>query len=154
MTGIRRVAVLGAGVMGTGIACHLANAGIESLLFDIVPADAPPGDHSRLARTAIATAAKPSAMPPLFRAADAVRIRPCNYDDDAGLLASCDWVVEVVTERLDIKRKVYQWVAANRRPGSIVSSNTRRPCWAWTRSSSTLTGNGSGSPAASTSASR
>ncbi|MEZ4239563.1 MAG: 3-hydroxyacyl-CoA dehydrogenase/enoyl-CoA hydratase family protein [Myxococcota bacterium] len=124
MTEIRRVAVLGAGVMGTGIACHLANAGVESLLYDIVPKDAPAGDRSRLAREAIALAAKPSKTPALFRPADAARIRACNYDDDAGLLASCDWIVEVVTERLDIKRKVYQWVAANWKPGAIVSSNT------------------------------
>jgi 3-hydroxyacyl-CoA dehydrogenase len=124
MTEIRRVAVLGAGVMGTGIACHLANAGIDSLLYDIVPKDAPAEDRSRLARAAIAVAAKSTQQPPLFRAADASRIRPCNYDDDAGLLASCDWIVEVVTERLDIKRKVYEWVAANRRPGSFVTSNT------------------------------
>ncbi|MEQ1569210.1 MAG: 3-hydroxyacyl-CoA dehydrogenase/enoyl-CoA hydratase family protein [Myxococcota bacterium] len=118
---IRRVAVLGAGVMGTGIACHLANAGIESLLFDIVPAGA--ADRDTLARKAIAAAqaAKPA---PLYRNADAARIRPCNYDDHGAELATCDWIVEVVVERLDIKQKVYEWVAKHRRPGSIVSSNT------------------------------
>ena len=123
---IRRVAVLGSGVMGSGIAAHLANAGIESLLFDIVPSGAPADD--RAARTAIAAGAVaklPKAKPPaLFNKAAASLITPCNYDDDADKLASCDWIVEVVVERLDIKHKVYQWVADNRAPGSIVSSNT------------------------------
>ena len=120
-----RVAVLGAGVMGTGIACHLANAGVESLLYDIVPSDAGDDPVARrgLAMKAIkaATKAKPA---PLFRAGDAALIRPCNYDDDAELLKTCDWIVEVVVERLDIKQKVYEWVAANRAEHSIVSSNT------------------------------
>jgi 3-hydroxyacyl-CoA dehydrogenase len=117
---IRRVAVLGAGVMGIGIATHLANAGIDSLLFDMRKEGA---DPSSLARNAIAGAqkAKPA---PLFRNADAARVTACNYDDHAELLASCDWIVEVVVERLDIKAKVFDWVARNRKPGSIVSSNT------------------------------
>ncbi len=120
MMGIRRVAVLGAGVMGTGIATHLANAGIDSLLYDMKQGGP---DPSALARKAIAAAqkAKPA---PLFRASDAERVRACNYDDDAALLGTCDWIVEVVVERLDIKKKVFDWVAANRKPGSIVSSNT------------------------------
>ncbi|MCB9685828.1 MAG: enoyl-CoA hydratase/isomerase family protein [Alphaproteobacteria bacterium] len=120
MSGIRRVAVLGAGVMGTGIATHLANAGIDSLLYDMKK-EGP--DPSVLANKAIQAAGK--ARPaPLFRGTDASRIRACNYDDDAALLETCDWIVEVVVERLDIKQKVFDWVAKNRRPGSIVSSNT------------------------------
>ncbi len=120
---IRRVAVLGAGVMGTGIAAHLANAGVDSVLFDLVPANAGDKDRSSLATKAIETAlkSKPAAF---FTAADKARITPANYDDHAELLASCDWIVEVVAERLDIKQKVYAWVGKNRRPGSIVSSNT------------------------------
>ncbi len=111
---IRRVAVLGAGVMGSGIAAHLANAGIESLLFDL---------DAKLAVSGIETAvkARPAAF---FTAADRARITPCTYDAHPHRLAECDWIVEVVAERLDIKRKVFAWVAANRRPGSIVSSNT------------------------------
>ncbi|MFK7930384.1 MAG: 3-hydroxyacyl-CoA dehydrogenase/enoyl-CoA hydratase family protein, partial [Myxococcota bacterium] len=123
--GIRRVAVLGAGVMGAGIAAHLANAGIESLLFDIVPKDAgpTPQERSAYAIQGIKTAQKikPAA---LYHKGNASLITACNYDDDADKLASCDWIVEVVVERLDIKQKVYEWVAANRAPGSIVSSNT------------------------------
>lgn len=123
--GIRRVAVLGAGVMGAGIAAHLANAGIESLLFDIVPKGAgdDPKARSAYALKGIETAKKikPAA---LYNKANAALITACNYDDHADQLASCDWIVEVVVERLDIKRSVYEWVAANRAEGSIVSSNT------------------------------
>ena len=125
MREIRRVAVLGAGVMGTGIACHLANAGVESLLYDIVPKGAGDDHKARrgLASAAIKTATK--ARPaPLFRASDAAMITPCSYDDDSDRLAECDWIVEVVVERLDIKQKVFAWVAENRSQGSIVSSNT------------------------------
>jgi len=122
---IRRVAVLGAGVMGAGIAAHLANAGVESLLFDIVPPDASdsPADRNRFALRGIETARKikPAAF---YRKDFASRITPCNYEDHADLLKTCDLVIEVVVERLDIKAKVYEWVAANRAPGSIVSSNT------------------------------
>src|SRR5687768_2397565 len=111
---IDRVAVLGAGVMGTGIACHLANAGIPSLLFDLKPA-LPVGAIE---------AAKKAKPAPLFDAADAAPITPCTYDEHAELLKTCDWIVEVVVERLDVKTKVFDWVAKHRRTGSIVSSNT------------------------------
>ena len=111
---IGRVAVLGAGVMGSGIAAHLANAGIESLLFDISQEAAEKGVKQ-------ITKLKPA---PLMDRASVSMITPCNYDEHADALASCDWVVEVVVERLDIKKKVYQWVATHRKPGSIVSSNT------------------------------
>ncbi len=122
---MKRVAVLGAGVMGSGIAAHLANAGIPSILFDIVPKDAgdDPKARNAYALKGIETARKikPAA---LLRADDAALITAANYDDHGDLLATCDWIVEVVVERLDIKQKVFAWVAANRAPGSIVSSNT------------------------------
>ncbi|HHO49798.1 MAG TPA: 3-hydroxyacyl-CoA dehydrogenase/enoyl-CoA hydratase family protein [Deltaproteobacteria bacterium] len=128
MSEFRRVAVLGAGVMGTGIACHLANAGIESLLYDIVPEGAggePPSSDARNALALRAIAAARRASPaPLFRPTDAARITPCNYEDHADLLESCDWIVEVVVERLDIKQDVYAWVAEHRSADSIVTSNT------------------------------
>ncbi|HMV68015.1 MAG TPA: 3-hydroxyacyl-CoA dehydrogenase/enoyl-CoA hydratase family protein, partial [Myxococcota bacterium] len=121
---IRRVAVLGSGVMGSGIAAHLANAGIPSVLFDIVPRDATtPDERNKLARAGIetATSLKPA---PLFRKDLASLITAANYDDHGDLLATCDWIVEVVVERVDIKRKVFEWVARHRRPGTILSSNT------------------------------
>ncbi len=122
---IRRVAVLGAGVMGSGIAAHLANAGIPSVLFDIVPRDA--GD-SAAARNAYALkgieTAKKLKPAPLFRKDLASLITPANYDDHGELLSQCDWIIEVVVERLDIKNKVFDWVEENRHPNAIVSSNT------------------------------
>ena len=119
---IRKVAVLGAGVMGAAIAAHLANAGIPSVLFDIVPRE-PEADRLAFAKKGIAgiQKIKPAA---LYRKRAASMITPANYDDHSELLAECDWVVEAVIERLDIKQKVFQWVADNRKPGSIVSSNT------------------------------
>jgi 3-hydroxyacyl-CoA dehydrogenase len=122
---IRRVAVLGAGVMGSGIAAHLANAGIPSILFDIVPRDAgdSPAARNALALKGIETARKLKPAP-LFRQELADLITPANFDDHGELLNTCDWIVEVVTERLDIKERVFSWVAKHRRPGSIVSSNT------------------------------
>ena len=121
---IRKVAVLGAGIMGLGIAAHLANAGVPSVLFDIVPRDLPEGGDRRiLARKGIESAqkAKPAAF---FVPERAELITPANYDDDGALLADCDLIIEVVVEYLPIKQKVYQWVATHRRAGSIVASNT------------------------------
>jgi 3-hydroxyacyl-CoA dehydrogenase len=124
-TPIRKVAVLGAGVMGSGIAAHLANAGIPSILFDIVPKDA---GTSPQARNALAIKgiefAKKQKPAPFFKPELASLITPANFEDHGALLKDCDWIVEVVTERLDIKSKVYAWVAEHRAPGSIVSSNT------------------------------
>ncbi|MFT4975674.1 MAG: 3-hydroxyacyl-CoA dehydrogenase, partial [Myxococcota bacterium] len=121
---IRKVAVLGAGVMGQGIAAHLANAGVPSVLFDIVPRDLPEGgDRSALARDGIkkATKLRPAAF---FSNSLASLVTPANYDDDGALLAECDLIIEVVVEYLPIKKKVYQWVAKHRSPHSIVTSNT------------------------------
>jgi 3-hydroxyacyl-CoA dehydrogenase len=118
---IKKVAVLGAGVMGQGIAAHLANAGIPSVLFDIVPQGAEP--RSKLAIDGIlnATKLRPAAF---YTKKDAAMITPANYEDDAALLGECDMIIEVVIENLNIKKKVFNWVAENRRPGSIVTSNT------------------------------
>ncbi len=118
---IQKVAVLGAGVMGQGIAAHLANAGVASLLYDIAPKDG--ADGRAIAKAGIANIAKLK-PPALFRSSEANFITPCSYDLDASRLAECDLVIEVVAEVLAIKEKVFSWVAANRRPGCIVASNT------------------------------
>ncbi len=118
---IRKVAVLGAGVMGQGIAAHLANAGISSLLFDIPPKEG--ADPRAVAKAGVANVQKlkPAA---LYRASDVSRITPCEYAADAGRLAECDLIIEAVAEVLGIKKKVFAWVAENRKPGAIVASNT------------------------------
>jgi len=132
---IKRAAVLGAGVMGQGIAAHLANAGIPSYLFDVVPgeltdAEVSAGltldDHkvrNRIAEAGIASMKK--AKPALLYQRDfAGMVTPCNYEDDIEKLGECDWIVEVVVERLDIKQRVFAMVDEHRRAGSVVSSNT------------------------------
>ena len=97
---IRRAAVLGAGTMGSRIAAHLANAGIPTLLLDLVPAGE--GDRSRLAKAALdaLAKAKPAAF---YEPSLAALITPGNFDDDLPKLASCDWVIEAVAENLAIK---------------------------------------------------
>ncbi|HDL49642.1 MAG TPA: 3-hydroxyacyl-CoA dehydrogenase, partial [Actinobacteria bacterium] len=132
---INRVAVLGAGVMGQGIAAHLANAGIPSYLFDIAPAKLTDQEakrgltlEDREVRNRIAAAGYASmlkAKPALLYHKDFARlVTPCNYEDDADNLGDVDWIVEVVVERLDIKQRIFAMVDERRKPGSIVSSNT------------------------------
>ncbi len=118
---ITRVAVLGAGVMGAGIAAQVANAGFDVILLDIVPEGA--GDRNAIAAGAIEKllAARPA---PFMDARNSRRISVGNLEDDLGRLAEADWIIEAVIERLDVKRDLYAKVDAVRKPGSIVSSNT------------------------------
>ena len=121
MSDIKSVAVIGAGVMGAAIAAHVANAGIKVKLLDIVK----PGSEDR---NAIAKAAierfKKTQPNPLMSAAAARLITPGNTEDDFDSLAECDWIVEAVIERLDIKQALYARLASVRKPGSVISSNT------------------------------
>jgi 3-hydroxyacyl-CoA dehydrogenase len=119
---IRKAAVLGSGVMGSGIACHLANIGLEVLLLDIVPAD-PTAARNSVADQALANALK-SKPAPIYDKKFASRIHTGNFDDDMANIADSDWVIEVVVERLDIKQRIFEQVDRYRKPGSIVSSNT------------------------------
>ncbi len=120
---IGRAAVIGAGVMGAGIAAHLANAGLPVLLLDVVPAGASPANRSILARTALErlTKADPAAF---MHPRDARLIEPGNLEDDLPRVVDADWIVEAVVEDAQIKRSLYERLEAARRPGSIVSSNT------------------------------
>ena len=121
MNAIERVAVIGSGVMGGGIAAHLANAGASVLLLDVASKDGP--DRSAVARAAVARLAKSN--PPAFmhrRAAG--RIDAGNLEDDLSRAGEADWIVEAVVERLDVKRDLYARLDAVRKPGAIVSSNT------------------------------
>lgn len=132
---INRVAVLGSGVMGQGIAAHLANAGIPSYLFDIAPSELTEQEaarglslEDRQVRNRISEAgyasmlkAKPAL---LYHKKLASLVTPCNYEDDSGKLGEVDWIVEVVVERLDVKQKVFAMVDELRKPGTVVSSNT------------------------------
>ena len=128
---INRVGVVGAGVMGTGIAAQLASAGVDVLLVDIVPKDAPAADgtaKTRAARNAIAQGGLTRALgfkPAIIqRPSEAKRIQIGNLVDDLPALGACDWVVEAVTERIDIKNAVFAALETVRLPHTIVSSNT------------------------------
>jgi 3-hydroxyacyl-CoA dehydrogenase len=122
---IRKATVLGAGVMGCGIACHLANAGIEVLMLDIVPDknETDPKKRTLIADTALKKALK-SKPAPLFTKSFATRIKTGNFDDHMDLITDSDWIIEVVVERLDIKKIIFDSVEKHRKPGTIISSNT------------------------------
>jgi 3-hydroxyacyl-CoA dehydrogenase len=124
---IDKVAVLGAGTMGSRIAAHLANAGVSCVLFDMVPPDATQ-DASAAVRNKIVSAgleaARKAKPPAFFTARLAERVAVGNFEDDLGRCAEADWIIEVVAENLEIKRKLLGRVAEVRKPGSIVTTNT------------------------------
>ncbi|MBL0330234.1 MAG: 3-hydroxyacyl-CoA dehydrogenase/enoyl-CoA hydratase family protein [Bacteroidetes bacterium] len=122
---IKKVAILGSGVMGSRIACHFANIGVEVILLDIVPKDATADKKSRnkIVDDALAFALK-SNPSPIYRKAFAKRITTGNFDDNMKDIATCDWIIEVVIERLDIKKQVFDNVEKFRKPGTLITSNT------------------------------
>jgi 3-hydroxyacyl-CoA dehydrogenase len=118
---IRKAAVIGAGVMGAGIAAQFANAGVPVLLLDIVPEGAT--NRSALAEGAVAKMLKTEPAP--FMSARAAKlVTPGNIEDHLGQLAECDWIVEAVVEKLEVKQALYRKIDAVRKPGTAVSSNT------------------------------
>ena len=121
MTDIRKVAVIGAGVMGAGIAAHVANAGVPVVLLDIVPKEAV--NRNAIAEGAIERLLK--ADPAAFMSKAAAKlVTPGNTEDHLDWLSDCDWIVEAVIERLDIKQALYGKIDKVRKKGSVVSSNT------------------------------
>jgi 3-hydroxyacyl-CoA dehydrogenase len=127
MKQIRRVAVLGAGTMGSRIAAHIANAGVPVVLLDMVAPgtadDAGPAAKNKLVLAALDGLKK--SKPAAFYSPDSARlITPGNFDDDMARVAECDWIVEAVAESLDIKRALLAKVEAHRKPGTIVTTNT------------------------------
>lgn len=120
MSSIEKVAVIGSGVMGSGIAAQVANAGIPVILLDIVGSDS---DRSAVAKAAVQRMLKTSPAP-LMHPRNAKRIQPGNIDDHLEWVSDCDLIIEVVLENLDIKQALYEKLEAHRKPGSIVTSNT------------------------------
>ncbi len=118
---IRQAAVIGAGTMGAAIAAQFANAGVPVLLLDIVPAGAK--SRNALAEGAVAKMLKTEPAPFMSKAA-AKLVAPGNIEDDLGKLAACDWIVEAIVERLDVKQDLYRKIETVRRAGCAVSSNT------------------------------
>ena len=132
---IRKVAVLGSGVMGSRIACHFANIGCEVLLLDIVPRDLNEVEkakglsldskavRNRIVNDSLQFALK-SNPSPIYSKSFASRIETGNFDDDLSKISDCDWIIEVVVERLDIKQSLFEKVEKHRKPGTLISSNT------------------------------
>jgi 3-hydroxyacyl-CoA dehydrogenase len=132
---IKKVAILGSGVMGSRIACHFANIGVQVLLLDIVPFELneeeqkkgltkeSPLVRNRIVKLALENTLKsnPSAI---YEKSNASRITTGNFDDDLPKIKDYDWVIEVVVERLDIKQQLFEKVEKYRKPGTIISSNT------------------------------
>ncbi|QVY67280.1 3-hydroxyacyl-CoA dehydrogenase/enoyl-CoA hydratase family protein [Polaribacter sp. Q13] len=132
---IKKVAIVGSGIMGSGIACHFANIGVEVLLLDIVPRELNAKEkakgltledkvvRNRLVNDAL-TASLKSKPSPIYNQKFANRITTGNLDDDIAKVADVDWIMEVVVERLDIKKIVFEKLEKYRTPGTIISSNT------------------------------
>src|SRR5687767_5269377 len=124
---IKKVAVLGSGVMGSRIACHFAGIGVQVLLLDIVPKEAAdstrPAERNKIVNDALTAAIKSNPSPVYHK--DAIKkITTGNFEDNMKDIAGCDWIIEVVIERLDIKQKIFGEVEKYRKPGTLVTSNT------------------------------
>ncbi len=132
---IKKVAVIGSGIMGSGIACHFANIGVEVLLLDILPRELTEAEaakgltlDSKIVRNRIvnehlanALKSKPS---PIYHQKFASRITTGNTTDDLSKISEADWIIEVVVERLDIKKSVFEQIEKYRKPGTLITSNT------------------------------
>ncbi|MEM0933587.1 MAG: 3-hydroxyacyl-CoA dehydrogenase/enoyl-CoA hydratase family protein, partial [Bacteroidota bacterium] len=132
---INSVAVIGSGIMGSGIACHFANIGVEVLLLDIVPGELNEKEKSkglrlsdkvvrnRLVNDSLTTALK-SKPSPIYHKKFSNRITTGNLEDDISKVGDVDWIIEVVVERLDIKKQVFENLEKYRKPGTLITSNT------------------------------
>ena len=132
---IKKIAIIGSGIMGSGIACHFANIGVEVLLLDIVPRELTAKEkakgltledkvvRNRFVNDALTTSLK-SKPSPIYHQKFANRITTGNLEDDIAKVADVDWIMEVVVERLDIKKIVFEKLEKYRTPGTIISSNT------------------------------
>ena len=132
---IKKIAIIGSGIMGSGIACHFANIGVDVLLLDIVPRE--PNDaekakgltledkavRNRIVNDSL-TASLKSKPSPIYHPSFASRITTGNLEDDIAKVKDVDWIMEVVVERLDIKKQVFEKLEKYRTPGTLITSNT------------------------------
>ena len=132
---IKKVAVIGSGIMGSGIACHFANIGVEVLLLDISPRELSEQQsakglslNDKAVRNSIVSANLTSALKsnpsPIYHKKFASRITTGNLEEDLHKISEVDWIIEVVIERLDIKQKVFESIEKHRKPGTLITSNT------------------------------
>ena len=132
---INKIAIIGSGIMGSGIACHFANIGVDVLLLDIVPKELNAKENAkgltlndkivrnRLVNDALANALK-SNPSPIYHQKFASRITTGNLEDDIAKVAHVDWIMEVVVERLDIKKQIFEKLEQYRTPGTLITTNT------------------------------
>ena len=132
---IQKVAVLGSGVMGSRIACHFANIGVSVLLLDMLPPElrdlkahdgqgsADPLQRNRLVDESLQSALE-ACPSPVFSPKSVARIQTGNFTDHMKEIASCDWIIEVVVEKLDVKNEIFKEVEKFRSPGTLVTTNT------------------------------
>jgi len=132
---ITKVAIIGSGIMGSGIACHFANIGVQVLLLDIIPRELSKKEEdrglsledsevrNRIVNESLKTALQ-SSPSPIYHKKFADRITTGNLEDDLHRIREVDWIMEVVVERLDIKKQVFEKIETHRRPGTLVTSNT------------------------------
>jgi 3-hydroxyacyl-CoA dehydrogenase len=132
---IKKVAIIGSGIMGSGIACHFANIGVEVLLLDIIPRELNDIEkvkgltlnnkivRNRLVNEALTTSLK-SSPSPIYNQKFAEKITTGNLEDDLHKIKDVDWIIEVVVERLDIKKSVFEKIEKFRTPGTLITSNT------------------------------
>ncbi|TXE10663.1 3-hydroxyacyl-CoA dehydrogenase/enoyl-CoA hydratase family protein [Gelidibacter salicanalis] len=132
---IKKVAIIGSGIMGSGIACHFANIGVDVLLLDIVPRELTDAEkakgltledkavRNRIVNDSL-TASLKSKPSPIYHQSFASRITTGNLEDDIAKVKDVDWIMEVVVERLDIKQQVFEKLEKHRTPGTLITSNT------------------------------
>lgn len=132
---INKVAVIGSGIMGSGIACHFANIGVEVLLLDIVPRELNEKEkkkglsledkevRNRIVNESLQASLK-SKPSPIYHQKFASRIKTGNLEDDISKVSEADWIIEVVVERLDIKQQVFENLEKHRKPGTLITTNT------------------------------
>ena len=132
---IKKIAIIGSGIMGSGIACHFANIGVDVLLLDIVPRDLNDAEkakgltlehksvRNRIVNDSL-TASLKSKPSPIYHQSFASRITTGNLEDDIAKVKDVDWIMEVVVERLDIKQQVFEKLEKHRTPGTLITSNT------------------------------
>lgn len=132
---IKKIAIIGSGIMGSGIACHFANIGVDVLLLDIIPRELTDAEKAKgltledkVVRNRIVndslTASLKSKPSPIYHPSFASRISTGNLEDDISKVKDVDWIMEVVVERLDIKKQVFEKLEKHRTPGTLITSNT------------------------------
>ena len=122
MQKINKIAVIGSGIMGSRIACHFANIGVEVLLLDIV-SEGPDNNRNKIVNDSLQSTLK-SKPSPIYSKSFSTRIKTGNLSDDISKINEADWIIEVIVENLEIKKQLFSDIEKYRSPGTIISSNT------------------------------